>query len=254
MCHSDADCRAPLAHCDLSTGTEGHCVQCLFDTDCDAPLVCDPTKKKCLECAPGDMTQCKPELTGAQCLTDGRCGCLADNDCGGQTSGRVCDATTSRCVPGCRGMDGNGCPSQQICSSPTAEIGRCDQAPTDGGAGDASDASIDGPTSDGGADGKDGGGVDAAEAGGADTREAGIADASAEPHDGAPPADATADATPADAGGAADAADAGATGAGLDRFIAGGGCHCATAREDSRPGWLALLFVVGIAACRRRRR
>src|SRR5207253_2805570 len=45
MCHTDADCRAPLAHCDLGGGSaDGRCVQCVFDTDCDAPLVCDGTK------------------------------------------------------------------------------------------------------------------------------------------------------------------------------------------------------------------
>ncbi len=82
---------------------------------------------------PGDdRPQCRPELAGSQCLTDGRCGCLADADCGGVTSGRVCDATASRCVPGCRGTGGNGCPNEQVCSSTTDEIGRCDAAPADG--------------------------------------------------------------------------------------------------------------------------
>ena len=78
--------------------------------------------------------QCRPELAGSQCLTDGRCGCLVDADCGGVTSGRVCDAAASRCVPGCRGTGGNGCVNEMVCSSTTDEIGRCDERPmTDGG-------------------------------------------------------------------------------------------------------------------------
>ena len=60
-----------------------------------------------------------------QSKTDGRCGCLADADCGSVTSGRVCDASTSRCVPGCRGTGGNGCVNEMVCSSTTDEIGGC---------------------------------------------------------------------------------------------------------------------------------
>jgi MYXO-CTERM domain-containing protein len=241
MCHSDADCRPPLPHCDLSAGPDGRCVQCLFDTDCDAPLVCDPTKKRCQECVPGsaNTNQCQPEQAGAQCLADGRCGCLADRDCGGVKSGRVCDGTTSRCVPGCRGTGGNGCPSEQVCSSMTDEVGRCDQAPPpDGGA----DGSTDGPQTDGGGD---------ADSGAPDARDAGAVDAL----DGAPVADAgtDADAPPLDAGSGSDGPDAGTDDLGLDRFIAGGGCHCATASDTFDPPWLAVLLTLA-AILRRRRR
>ena len=177
MCHTRRGLpRAARALRSPAAAPDGHCVQCLFDTDCDAPLVCDPTKRKCEECVPGATTntQCRPELAGSQCLTDGSCGCLADADCGGATSGRVCDATTSRCVPGCRGTGGNGCPSEQVCSSTTDTIGRCDAAPpTDGGA----DGGTDGSTDGGGAD-ADGGGADAGgmDAGAKDA----VADASAQ--------------------------------------------------------------------------
>jgi MYXO-CTERM domain-containing protein len=246
MCHSDADCRPPLTHCDLSNGPDGRCVQCLFDTDCDAPLVCDPTKKRCQECVPGsaNTNQCQPEQAGAQCLADGRCGCLTDGDCGGVKSGRVCDTTTSRCVPGCRGTGGNGCPSEQLCSSTTDEVGRCDQAPPpDGG----TDGSTDGGQPDGAGVDADSGAADAADVpdvGAADTR------------DGSPTADVgtgtDADASPLDAGSGSDGPDAGTDNVGLDRFIAGGGCHCATAPGAFDPPWLALLL--GLAAIIRRRR
>jgi MYXO-CTERM domain-containing protein len=251
MCHADADCRAPLAHCDLSGGPDGHCVQCLFDTDCDAPLVCDPTKKKCEECVSGatNNTQCRPELAGSQCLTDGSCGCLADTDCGGATSGRVCDATTSRCVPGCRGTGGNACPSDQVCSSTTDTIGRCDAAPpTDGGADGGTDGS-----SDGGASDADGGGADA---GGTDVGAPdAVADASRDTSlsDDAGPRP---DATSPDAGNPVDSgSDTGTPAAGLDRFIAGGGCHCATAGDHGgASAWIAGLLGLAITVRRRRRR
>jgi MYXO-CTERM domain-containing protein len=256
MCHADADCHAPLSHCDLSGGSaDGHCVQCLFDTDCDAPLVCDPTKKRCEECVPGatNNTQCRPELTGSQCLTDGRCGCLVDGDCGGAQSGRVCDATTSRCVPGCRGTGGNACPMEQVCSSTTDEIGRCNPAPTsdggvdgstDGGTDGGADAIGDGGNGDGPTDGRDGaiadtGGTDG---GGVDARDGSSNDTTTRP-DGAMP----------DTGGGGEGGDSGVTPVGLDRFIAGGGCHCATGGEQGGP-WAWVVGLVGLAVMLRRRR
>jgi MYXO-CTERM domain-containing protein len=245
MCHTDADCRAPLSHCDLSGGgTDGRCVQCLFDTDCDTPLVCDPTKKKCQECVPGaaSNTQCKPEQAGAQCLTDGRCGCLADTDCGGVQSGRVCDETASRCVPGCRGTGGNGCPMEQVCSSMTSEIGRCGAAPsTDGGA----DGSTDGNAGDGGTDAGDAG-TDASEGGIADAGSDGGSAVDAGPR---PDADSPDTGTPVDAGDAGtDATE------GNDRFIAGGGCHCATGTGGGAASWVGALLALALTLVRRRRR
>jgi MYXO-CTERM domain-containing protein len=250
MCHSDTDCSAPLTHCDLSGGPDGHCVQCLFDTDCDAPLVCDPTKKKCEECVPGAASnpQCKPELAGSQCLTDGRCGCAIDADCGGVTSGRVCDATTSRCVPGCRGTGGNGCPNPQLCSSATDAIGRCDTPTPDGGA----DGSTDGG-SDGSAEGgNDAGGTDAQDAGAPDT---GTPDTSG--HDASLSDDAgpRPDATSPDTGTSTDAGnDTGTPIDGIDRFIAGGGCHCATAPSNGASPWWAAFAALALFVLRRRRR
>jgi uncharacterized repeat protein (TIGR01451 family)/MYXO-CTERM domain-containing protein len=56
------------------------------------------------------------------------CACLADSDCGGPTSGTVCDngnGGTFTCIPGCRGTGGNGCMTGLVCSSTTSAIGTC---------------------------------------------------------------------------------------------------------------------------------
>jgi MYXO-CTERM domain-containing protein len=53
--------------------------------------------------------------------------CLVDADCGAIDSGMVCDMDdTHMCIPGCRGTDGNGCPSDEECSSMDDTIGTCE--------------------------------------------------------------------------------------------------------------------------------
>ena len=49
--------------------------------------------------------------------------CVQDSDCGPMDSGLVCVNYT--CTPGCRGVDGNGCPTGQMCSSTTGDAGTC---------------------------------------------------------------------------------------------------------------------------------
>lgn len=49
--------------------------------------------------------------------------CTVDKDCGSSTSGRVCQ--NEKCIDGCRGAEGNGCPIEQVCSSTTKTIGSC---------------------------------------------------------------------------------------------------------------------------------
>jgi uncharacterized repeat protein (TIGR01451 family) len=56
--------------------------------------------------------------------TDVVVGCAVDPDCGGPTSGVVCDLPASTCIPGCRGT-GNGCPAGEVCTSMDATIGAC---------------------------------------------------------------------------------------------------------------------------------
>jgi hypothetical protein len=50
--------------------------------------------------------------------------CTQDSDCGGPTSGKVCNAENT-CQDGCRGTGGNGCPATQECSSKDDTIGTC---------------------------------------------------------------------------------------------------------------------------------
>ena len=49
--------------------------------------------------------------------------CSMDSDCGGPTSGKAC--VDRACVDGCRGLSGNACPANQICSSINDVVGTC---------------------------------------------------------------------------------------------------------------------------------
>ncbi len=55
--------------------------------------------------------------------TDNGCACQTDADCGTGNSGQVCDALV--CIPGCRGVGGNGCPDESLCTSEDETIGQC---------------------------------------------------------------------------------------------------------------------------------
>ena len=245
----------------MAAGAASRCVQCLFDTDCDVPLICDAVAKACVECVPGRADACRPDLAGAQCLAGGKCGCTQDSDCGSLTSGHVCETSAQRCIPGCRGTGGNICPIAQICSSTTDEIGRCGTKPaTDGG-------TTDGGATDGGAtdgDAADDSATDAspvdvgvADDGATDAgaAEGGAADAPTG-RDGLP-----SDAPSADRGVSADAAsdasDVGVQLAGNGAYLAGGGCACSAGSDGPRHPANLLLVVLALAMLgrvRRRRR
>jgi hypothetical protein len=49
--------------------------------------------------------------------------CGEDADCGDAQSGRICEAES--CVDGCRGQNGNGCPSDKMCTSTDSSVGEC---------------------------------------------------------------------------------------------------------------------------------
>jgi MYXO-CTERM domain-containing protein len=53
--------------------------------------------------------------------------CTRDAECG---TGKLCDA--EKCVAGCRGEGGNGCPEGQVCTSTDATAGVCEAASTTG--------------------------------------------------------------------------------------------------------------------------
>ena len=61
-------------------------------------------------------------------ISDPTCGCDTDDDCGGPTSGSICEG--NKCVDGCRGIDGNACPAGLECTSTTEAPGIC-QTPTE---------------------------------------------------------------------------------------------------------------------------
>ncbi|WP_437967887.1 DUF3344 domain-containing protein [Sorangium sp. So ce260] len=54
--------------------------------------------------------------------------CRQDSDCGGPTSGLICQ--DHACVDGCRGAGGNSCPSGEVCSSTDSSPGTCEPAQT----------------------------------------------------------------------------------------------------------------------------
>ena len=53
--------------------------------------------------------------------------CDDDSDCGGSTSGQICDPETNTCEEGCRGTGGNACPDGQVCSSDDGTAGTCSE-------------------------------------------------------------------------------------------------------------------------------
>jgi len=143
-CNSNTDCHSPTKVCD--TIVQPHvCVQCLNDPDCPGSEVCS-TSNVCVECTQKQTGNCVATGTGAACLASGTCGCASDTDCGGASSGRICNGTTHVCTPGCRGSGGNQCPGAETCSSTTSAAGSCSGASTDGGVAHA-DAGRDGSVS-----------------------------------------------------------------------------------------------------------
>ncbi|HEV3030885.1 MAG TPA: hypothetical protein VG319_04545 [Polyangia bacterium] len=240
-CTADADCASLLPRCDTTESVDT-CVQCLLDKDCPPPFVCATGTQTCVECTATNQSACRADLGGARCVSGDSCGCAMDADCGATTSGRVCDATTARCVPGCRATGGNGCPTSLLCTSAGNDIGVCQPRPvvTDGGA----DGPIDAPSS-----------TDAAEGGAIDGPAGDL------PSDAVVGADAPVDVSLIDgAGGTSDSGGAGAGGgAGYGAgggYIAGGGCRCDAGGSGRSPAtFLTLaLAIVGAVVRRRRRR
>jgi uncharacterized repeat protein (TIGR01451 family) len=152
-CNSDKDCPANKPFCDPTTKT---CQPCKADTECSDPTkpacqpdgtcgecsktnatlcptdkpVCNTFTGTCAVCSPDDDSQCKGDPKGPVCRVGSGnetfCGCEKDSDCGGPVSGKVCDTLkTQACIDGCRGVDGNGCPTALECTSKDSSIGSC---------------------------------------------------------------------------------------------------------------------------------
>ncbi|HXI59132.1 MAG TPA: hypothetical protein VNO55_23860, partial [Polyangia bacterium] len=152
-------CPAARSVCDVAGG--GVCVGCLTNSDCAGPTpFCSPATHACVPCtasgAPscpdparpvcqttgplaGACTECTPTndalCVGAKprCVASvGLCGCSdvnGDGDCGGPTSGKICNGPVGICVPGCSAAPlRNGCPVGQTCSDVTGAVGSCGPA------------------------------------------------------------------------------------------------------------------------------
>jgi MYXO-CTERM domain-containing protein len=251
-CTTDADCRSPLPKCDTAT-VPRQCRGCLVDLDCLSPFVCDSAASKtCVECTPQKTTNCSSNGAGTRCLPNSTCGCGADNECGGPTSGRVCDLGLSKCSPGCRGTGGNGCPVGFRCSSTDNSIGQCfpngvpfpdagpDVAPDTAPPVDAPlDAPADTVVADGGLDAA--APVDVARDVSPDRTAPPLVDAAWLPD--FPPAPDRPPAPP---------------GPGIPGYLGGGGCNCEVGGDTRSSGSAGLALVVPVAlvafAVRRRRR
>jgi uncharacterized repeat protein (TIGR01451 family) len=241
-CTTDAECSAPRPKCDTGVNPRV-CVQCLVNGDCPAPMVCDSAgTKTCVECTPTQTANCTANGAGIRCLGNQTCGCMADSECGGMSSGRVCDTGISKCSPGCRGTGGNGCPAGLVCTSKDSQIGRClTPGEADAGMDAGSDAAADGPVADTG-----GGTSDARDAG------ADLAVDLAAP-------DRPVDRPGAELGGYTDldAFNGEPTSVNQGAYPAGGGCKCDVGAQ--RPGrgaglWLMVPAIAVVAFRRRRRR
>jgi len=108
----------------LPNATATGCGPCTGDFGGAGPRACPQTSPKC--------------LASGECVATGACN--TDTDCGGTTSGRVCDAKV--CKDGCRGTGGNGCPSGKVCSSTSNAVGTCQNPPPDAGPDAAPDAAV----------------------------------------------------------------------------------------------------------------
>ncbi len=112
-------------------GSTSRCAGCRTDSDCSGNTpVCEPSEKICVQCTPANASGCSPAQMGALCLADETCGCDEDPDCGGPTSGRICNRFMHQCTTGCYLVGGNGCPSGMTCSASGALSGSC-QTPND---------------------------------------------------------------------------------------------------------------------------
>ena len=166
-CDDSSHCPAQKPFCDVTTHT---CQPCSDDSECTDPNLpacqpdgtcgqCSSTNAskcpasapvcvggKCAACTPGpNAPECVNDPHGPVCLSkaDPVCGCDTDDDCGGPNSGKICE--NDQCTDGCRGEGGNGCPTDQQCSSQSSAPGVCGKtpppppAPSGAGAEDADD-------------------------------------------------------------------------------------------------------------------
>lgn len=97
-CTSAIDCGMTKPYCD-TTGTlvKGQCSdRCKVNADCKGSAggeVCDSGSGKCVQCTSSAMDACTSDGLGKSCLSNMKCGCGSDADCGGRT------CSMNRCPP-----------------------------------------------------------------------------------------------------------------------------------------------------------
>jgi len=173
-CLADADCSGLTTTCELESGTcvcvpSGEEICDGTDNDCNGELdegfgagepcsagvgacaadgvqACDSPDSVACNAVPGEPSAEVCDTIDNNCdgtVDEGfneNCGCASDSECGGPSSGQVCEPDV--CIPGCRGTNGNGCPDGQMCTSEDDTVGQC--VPEEGTGG--SDSATGGPT------------------------------------------------------------------------------------------------------------
>jgi hypothetical protein len=129
--------------CTSQDAAIGACVGCLSDVTCGNPKsgsVCDPVKHACqVGCRGEGGNGCSGNLVcTSQDSSIGTCaGCTSDKDCGGPSSGVICDPSTQACQIGCHDGSGNGCAGGLVCLAQHDGAGQCVGCLDDSNCGDA---------------------------------------------------------------------------------------------------------------------
>ena len=194
--------------------------------------------------------------------------CAIDADCGSTPSGRICsDGSPRVCIDGCRGTNGNGCPSGYSCTSTDATAGVCEETVVGAGgaggaAGAAGSAGTTGTAAAAGSAGSAGAALSSG-AGGAPSvagaaGEAGTPSTAGSAGEAGAPAAAgtTAEAgAPAEgSGGEAGSAEPPAPAEEFEDSLEGGGCSCRVAAPAPRTGlWAGLGLAFAFLGRRKRR-
>lgn len=126
---TDEVCDGQDNNCD-GTADEGFgvgepCVVGLGQCAAEGMSACGPGGAEC-SATPGEPVNevCGDELdSDCDGNNDNGCSCAVDADCGASNSGQVCEPDV--CIAGCRGVNGNGCPTGQECTSMDETVGQC---------------------------------------------------------------------------------------------------------------------------------
>src|SRR5262249_33801778 len=115
--HDDSYCQASSAHGPHCDTTNGHCVVCLVDADCNGG-VCDTSTHECTGCL--TSADCASSPDGAMCVNGTFCGCERAADGQSSPSGKMCD-TSQHCA--CA-VDAD-CQAGDVCDTSFPENVRC---------------------------------------------------------------------------------------------------------------------------------